>query len=115
MLSGMSWKANWSIEKSQKLFDAGENRTDFLLYLLPRLFPSCYSKPLSLKAIKGCMTYPDVVSLLDEHEWQTAFLLGHTNPNLTVHEKTMMQIDHSFLSAAFACIDSYPFLAFPQA
>ena len=30
MLSGMSWKANWSIEKSQKASEAGECLLDFL-------------------------------------------------------------------------------------
>lgn len=40
MLSGMSWKANSSIEKSQNLMSVGEWWTDFLEYLFPRLFPN---------------------------------------------------------------------------
>jgi len=51
------------------------------------------------------MTYPDIVALFDKHERQTAFLLGHAYPDLTVHEKTMVQINHAFLDTAFACID----------
>lgn len=41
MLSGMSWKANSSIEKFQNCSEVGEQCMDFLEYLLPRLFPSC--------------------------------------------------------------------------
>lgn len=41
MLSGMSWKANSSMEKFQKSMELGEERIDFLEYLLPRLLPSC--------------------------------------------------------------------------
>ena len=41
MLSGMSWKANSSIEKFQNLSEVGDEWIDFLEYLLPRLFPNC--------------------------------------------------------------------------
>lgn len=40
MLSGMSWKANSSIEKFQNSREDGFAFTDFLEYLFPRLFPS---------------------------------------------------------------------------
>jgi hypothetical protein len=40
MLSGMSWKANSSMEKFQNLTEVGDERMDFLEYLLPRLFPN---------------------------------------------------------------------------
>lgn len=40
MLSGMSWKANSSMEKFQNSRVVGEWCTDFLEYLLPRLLPS---------------------------------------------------------------------------
>lgn len=40
IVSGMSRKANSSMEKSQKADEAGEVLTDFLEYLFPRLFPS---------------------------------------------------------------------------
>ncbi len=40
MLSGMSWKANSSMEKFQNLGEVGDEWIDFLEYLLPRLFPS---------------------------------------------------------------------------
>jgi hypothetical protein len=43
ILLGISWKANSSIEKSQNSRDVGVERTDFLEYLLPRLFPSCWA------------------------------------------------------------------------
>lgn len=40
MLSGISWKANSSMEKFQNSSEFGECLTDFLEYLLPRLFPN---------------------------------------------------------------------------
>lgn len=40
MLSGISWKANSSIEKSQKACEVGDRWMDFLEYLLPRLLPN---------------------------------------------------------------------------
>ena len=40
MLSGMSWKANSSMEKFQNLGEVGDEWIDFLEYLLPRLLPS---------------------------------------------------------------------------
>lgn len=42
ILSGMSWKANSSMEKFQKAVEAGEWLILFFEYLLPRLFPSCH-------------------------------------------------------------------------
>lgn len=42
MLSGISWKANSSMEKFQNSNDLGEQWTDFFEYLFPRLFPSCH-------------------------------------------------------------------------
>lgn len=44
MVSGMSWKANSSIEKFQNFKDVGEQFTDFFEYLFPRLFPNCSGK-----------------------------------------------------------------------
>lgn len=40
IVSGMSWNASSSMEKSQKAVLTGDVWTDFLLYLLPRLLPS---------------------------------------------------------------------------
>lgn len=40
MLSGMSWKANSSMEKFQKAGEVGGWWADFLEYLFPRLLPS---------------------------------------------------------------------------
>ena len=38
---GMSWNANWSMEKFQNDGEVGVWRVDFLEYLLPRLLPNC--------------------------------------------------------------------------
>jgi len=38
--SGMSWKANSSMEKSQNLSESGDEWIDFFEYLLPRLLPN---------------------------------------------------------------------------
>ena len=42
MLSGMSWKANSSMEKFQNAGEVGDEWMDFFEYLLPRLLPSCH-------------------------------------------------------------------------
>nr|POF06900.1 hypothetical protein CFP56_31524 [Quercus suber] len=47
---------------------------------------------------------PDVVALVDEREGQTSFLLGQTDPNLTVHEQAVMQIHHAFAHTALSVV-----------
>lgn len=42
---------------------------------------------------------PDVEALLDENERQTALRVCQANPNLAIHQKTMMQI-YDWLSSA---------------
>ncbi len=73
MLSGMSWKANSSMEKFQNLCDPGEWLTDFLEYLLPRLFPSFFFLCQQMldrvsKELRAPRTYPNVESLLHQDE-----------------------------------------------
>lgn len=53
MLLGISWKANSSIEKFQNSREVGAERTDFLEYLLPRLFPSCWKSSARLHLFWG--------------------------------------------------------------
>jgi hypothetical protein len=70
----------------------GEQWTDFLEYLLPRLFPNCNVNFVSGVSgyTTGNTTYPNIKAALNEHKRQAPLLVRETDPNLAVHQQTMV-------------------------
>lgn len=67
--------------------------TAFLEYLFPRLLPNYIKKggisPPSVECV--CLmkkTYPDIIALLHEHEWDAPLLVRKAHPDITGHKKT---------------------------
>ncbi len=94
MLSGISWNANWSIEKFQNSVEVGEWSVDFFEYLFPRLLPN-YIILGSAFFQSGQYSYPNVKASLHKHEWQTPLFLCHAYPYFTIHEQSVVEVYHS--------------------
>ena len=41
-------------------------------------------------------THPDIIPLLNQHEWQATLLICQAYPHLAIHKEPMMQVDHWF-------------------
>lgn len=55
------------------------------------------------------ITYPDIVALFDEDEWQAALLVSKADPDFAIHHEAMVHIDNLLDDAAVACIDALVF------
>lgn len=56
-------------------------------------------------------THPNIITPFHQGEGKTAFFICETDPHLTVHEQSMMQIYHSLLHTLFAAVDLGALLA----
>lgn len=61
---------------------------------------------------KNSVTYPDIVSPLDQHKRQAALLVGKTDPDLAVHQKPMVHVYDLLLDAVGSSIHFVVLLAF---
>jgi hypothetical protein len=64
MVSGISMKANSSIEKFQNGRSVGEQLIDFFEYLFPRLFPSYIVMSAEIPHVEYLLAYPDVKAVV---------------------------------------------------
>src|SRR5690606_13128951 len=115
IVSGMSWKANSSMEKSQNSGVVGDEWMAFLEYLFPRLFPTCAPDLLAsnLRARSRDGTHPDVKPTINKNEREAPLGVSQRDPHLAVHEKTMVHVDDPLFQTVAAVVDLLPLLALP--
>lgn len=56
-------------------------------------------------------TYPDIIASLDQFKRQTSMPVRKTDPNLGIHEKAMVHVNHLLVQACRSRVDLLPLLA----
>src|SRR6202012_1678814 len=57
--------------------------------------------------VPAIVAKPDIISLVDQFERETSFLLCQTYPNLTIHEEAMVKVDDRFRDRVWSMVDLY--------
>lgn len=61
----------------------------------------------------GPSTHPDIETALDQLKWETTLLVRQADPDLGVHEESVVEIHDPLLDAPRSAVDLLPLLSLP--